>query len=431
MQYFQRNLMIEIIKWLDRKEILAIRGPRQSGKTTLLKMISAFLTDTKKIDPTKLIFITFEDREILDVFSKDAKEYIKSFIGKDKENKFFFLIDEFQYLAEGGQKLKLLYDLFDNVKFIISGSSSLELTSHTSKYLVGRVFLFDLFQFNLSELFETKETNIYNAYLEQAKQVKDFVHEGKEFITPSELFENELVKYFEEYLKYGGYPEVIKTNDPAAKHLVLKNIYETYITRDIIELLRIEDVTKYRTVIALLANNIGNLINYNSLALDGQSHFKQIKHHLSVLEETFIIRILSPYFSNMTTELKKNPKIYFVDLGLRNYIVKNFNELNLRSDAGKLVENVVLSQIWKKSDTLVKYWRTTGKAEVDFIIDNGQQIIPVEVKYSKLKAPEVSRGFRSYLYQYQPERAVILTKGFWGSIKIGKTKIRFIPVWYI
>ncbi|MBI5555829.1 MAG: DUF4143 domain-containing protein [Elusimicrobia bacterium] len=211
--------------------------------------------------------------------------------------------------------------------------------------------------------------------------MRDFVLAGKDFISPSELFENDFIKYFEEYLKYGGYPEVIKTNDFAAKHLVLKNIYDPYITKDIIELWRIEDVAKYRTVVALLANNIGNLINYNTLALDGQSHFKQIKHHLSVLEEIFIIRILSPYFSTMITELKKNPKIYFVDLGLRNYIVKNFNDLNLRSGAGKLVENVVLSQLWKIDDTTIKYWRTTGKAEVDFIIDNGRQIIPLEVKY--------------------------------------------------
>lgn len=430
MEYFHRKLLDELKKWLDRGEILAIKGPRQSGKTTLLHIIKNYLVNTKAVGREDIVYITFEDRDILDAFSRDPKAYIKSYI-TDKNKRFYFLIDEFHYLKEGGQKLKLLYDLYKNIKFIITGSSSLELTGNTARYLVGRVFSFHLFQFSLSEFFETKERNLYNAYRENANILKEFIERGVDFNVKEEIFEKDFTKYFEEYARFGGYPEVVKTDNLETRQIILKNIYDTYITRDIIELLRIDDISHFRTIVAFLASGIGGLINYNSLAVDAKSYFRQIKHYLSVLEETYVIRILRPCFLNMATELKKNPKVYFVDTGLRNYIIKNFNEMGLRVDGGRLVENVVLSELYQKEIGIVKYWRTAAKAEVDFILENKGEIIPVEVKYSRLKSPEISRGFRSFMNQYKPQRAIILTKGFWGKTKINGTKVRFIPVWYI
>lgn len=431
MEYFHRDLTEELKKWLDRREILAIRGPRQSGKTTLLNIIKDYLVNTRKVEPECVIYITFEDRDNLDAFSRDPKGYINSYIGDNKNKRFYFLIDEFHYLKEGGQKLKLLYDLYENLKFIITGSSSLELTGSTAKYLVGRVFLFNLFQFSLSEFLGTREKNLYNVHRENAKIVRDFIEEGRDFDIKEDIFEKDFTRYFEEYLIFGGYPEVIKTNKLETKQIILKNIYSTYIAKDIVELLRIEDVSNFRTIVALLANTIGDLLNYNSLAADGKSYFRQIKHYLSVLDETFVIRILRPYFLSITTELKKNPKIYFVDTGLRNYIINNFNELSLRQDSGRLAENAVLSELYQKSDGLLKYWRTAGKAEVDFILDNKKAIIPIEVKYSRLKSPEISRGFRNFINQYKPERALVLTRGFWEKTKLNGTRIGFIPIWYI
>lgn len=431
MKYLHRNILDALIKWLDRREILAIKGPRQSGKTTLLNMIKDYLVNTEKVGRENVIYLSFEDRDILDAFFRDPKSYIKSYIADNKNKRFYFLIDEFHYLKEGGQKLKLLYDLFENIKFVITGSSSLELTGNTAKYLVGRVFSFHLYQFSLSEFFETKERNLYNLYREKAETLREFIKTGRDFDVKEEIFERDLTRYFEEYVIFGGYPEVIKTDDIEVKQMILKNIYDTYITRDIIELLRIGDINNFRTIATLLANSIGDLLNYNTLAADGKSYFRQLKHYLSVLEETFVIRILRPYYSNMTTELKKNPKVYFVDTGLRNYIIRNFNETGLRADSGKLVENVVLSEFYQKEDSVVKYWRTAGGAEVDFILDSGKEIVPVEVKYSRLRSPEISRGFRSFINQYRPGWAIILTKGFWGKEEINGTKVGFIPVWYV
>jgi len=431
-EFFNRSILDKLKKWIFRREIFAIKGPRQSGKTTILKILQKYLIKEEKIDSNNIIFLTLEDRDILYKLSENPKEFVQSFILHKPDERFFFFIDEFQYLRDGGQKLKLLYDIFENIKFIITGSSSLELTSETAKFLVGRFFSFFLYQLNFEEFIGVQSTQLSNIYQERAKLVRDFINEGKDFIVPDrDIFGADFERHFEKYLLFGGYPEVIKTDDIETKKLILKNIFDTYVNRDIIELLRIMDIGKFRKILELLANQIGNLINYNSLTNDSQSYFSQLKHYLSILEQTFIIEQIRPFYSNKTTELKKNPKIYFIDTGFRNYLLNNFNDLSLRPDKGEIVENSVFIQLRTKGIESIKYWRTLSKAEVDFIIDSGEKLIPIEVKYSYFKNPTVSRGFRNFLLQYQPAIAAILTKNFWGSIKIDKTVVKFIPVWYL
>lgn len=432
--YFPRFLLKELIKWIDRREIFAIKGPRQSGKTTLLKMIRDWLINQKEVKSENIVFITFEDRDILEKFSQDPKEYVKSFLGEKRQGKFYFLIDEFQYLENGGQVLKLLYDIHENIKFIITGSSSLELTGKTAKFLVGRVFSFHLWQLNFAEFIKVKSPQLYSVYREKSKLINDFILEGSNFSVPTkDIFSNDLEKLFSSYATWGSYPEVVKAEEDETKQIILKNIYDTYITRDIIELLKITDYTRFKTVVALLSSRIGNLVNYHNLSRDAQSHFKEIKRYLSILAETYVVSLLKPFFTNKTSELKKNPKAYFIDAGLRNYVLGNFQELSFRPDLDQIVENVVFSQLkFNPGDQYsIKYWRTQGKAEVDFVLEKKNEIIPIEVKYSSFTSPRISRGFRSFISEYTPKRGVILSKNFWGELKIDSTLIKFVPVWYL
>ena len=430
MEYLKRSLTKELEKWLERKEIIAIKGPRQAGKTTILKILKDYLITQKKISPSSIVYITFEDRDILDAFSKEPREYVNSYLAKESNVKTYFLVDEFQYLENGGQKLKLLYDTYENIKFIITGSSSLEVSEHTAKYLVGRVFSFHLFQFSFWEYLQIKPKNIQNVYEESSNKIDNFLKEGKGFSIKEDIFAKDFIRCFEDFLIFGGYPEVIKAKDIETKKMILKNIYDTYITKDIVGLLRIKDVSGFRTVVNLLANQIGNLLNLRSLATDSGSYFRQLKHYLSILEETFIIRNLKPYFKNRTTELKKNPKVYFVDTGLRNWAINNFNKFELRADVGNLVENVVLSSFFQKKEEEIRYWRTLGQAEVDFILRQFNKIIPIEVKYSFMKSPEVNRSLKNFINFYKPPRVLVLTKGFWGKLKLDDTEIGFAPIWY-
>jgi len=431
--HFERFLLNDLKKWIDRREIYAIKGPRQAGKTTLLKMLENWLIAEKKVDPNKIVSITFEDEDLLAKFARDPKSYVKSFIGSD-DGRWYFFIDEFQYLEKGGRILKLLYDLYPNIKFIITSSSSLELTNKTAKFLVGRVFFFNLWPVTWAEFLKIRSTQLYNVYKEKNKEVRKFIENGKEFnLVADDIFREDFKKLFEEYSIWGGYPAVIAASDTETKRIILKNIYNTYITEDITELLKITNHSVFKRLVAVLAAQNGNLLNYNNLATDIQSYFKEIKHYLSILEQTYIISLLTPYSTNRISELKKSPKVYFIDAGLRNYILDNFNSLESRSDAGALVENAAFSFLkFDVNDSRrICFWRTLAGAEVDFIAADEKKIIPIEVKYANFKSAQLSRSFRSFLEKYPSKSALILTKGFVGEIEVGHSKIKFIPVWYL
>lgn len=425
---YSRELFKELKKWTNRKEILAVKGPRQAGKTTLMKMLINWLIKEKAIQQERIKFLTFEDLEIQEKFNENPKEFIESFIqGKGKH---YFVFDEFHYAIDGGRKLKLLFDTVENVKFLVTGSSSLEITAF-SRNLVGRVFSFNLMPFSFREFMQ--KNKLAEKYNEMNSKVMKFIFNGKNFEISNDIFLKDVMKTFGKYVVYGGYPEVVKANNIETKMIVLKNIYETYIGKDIITLLKIHDIFKFRKLVTALASSTGGITNYNNLAELLSGYYKEITGLLNILEETFIIRIVRPYHKNLRTELRKNPKIYFIDTGLRNYAVNDFSDINNRADRGVLIENVVHNSlaVMSKDFNKIKYWRTLGKAEVDFVAETMKGIVPIEVKFISMKKPKISKSFRSFISTYKPERGLIVTKDFWGETTIGKTKIKFVPACYL
>jgi len=431
MEYLQRNLFEEIKKWIERREIIVIKGPRQAGKTTLLEMIKDWLIN-KGADKENIIYITFEDREFLENFGVNPKDFVKRFVVNDNE-KYYFLIDEAHYCPEIGQKLKLLYDLNKNIKFIATGSSSLEITSETAKFLVGRMFSFELFPFNFYEYISFRDKALSRIYEKENKKIIDFIFHGEDFeLKDNDIFVKELLKELEEYLIFGGYPEVVKAKTSEEKNIILKNIFNTYLLKDIVSFLNIADTSKFRKLVSMLSFSIGNLISYENLSRNCESYFKEILNFIDILEQTYVVLLLRPFHKSLITELKKNPKVYFIDTGLRNYAINNFNSLDSRADAGSLAENFVLNQINQiKGDYPVNFWRTTAKAEVDLVLTVGDKMVPIEVKFETMRTGKITRSFRSFLENYKPERALIITKDLWAEETVGETKIKFIPIVYL
>ncbi len=421
-----RDIFYEILKVIERKEIFVIKGPRQSGKTTLLKILE-FYYKKKKYE---VIFLNFEDPDILEGFEKNPKEYIKSFILKKK--KYVFLMDEYHYVKEHGKKLKLLFDIFKGVKFIATGSSSLEIKYSLGKYLVGRVFSFELLPFNFYEFLRFKNERLARVYLQKRENLISFLNKGTKKIDLSDIFIREFLPYFNEYAVYGGYPEVVKENNSEIKRMILKNIYDTYISKDVIGFLKYDDPFKYRCLIKVLSVLIGKLLNYKELQDSCNIHFRELKRLISMLEETYIIERILPFFRNPVTEIRKNPKIYFFDTGLRNYVYGNFENIYERPDKGEIVENFVfleLKNIFK--DYSINFYRTIAKAEVDFVVSSGSRILPVEVKFKSFKKPEITKGFINFIKKYNPEKALIVTKDYLNKIKINNTQVIFYPVFFI
>jgi len=341
-------------------------------------------------------------------------------------------MDEYQYVKDAGKTLKLLYDTFENAKFIVTGSSSLELSDAMAKFLVGRVFFFELFQFNFHEFLTAKNPRLANVYKEKNNQIKECVVNGTTLPIEKDIFQKEFTPLLNEYLTFGGYPALIKTADPETKKTILKNIYDTYVSKDIIQFLKISDPTKYRCITRTLAALTGKLLNYNELSSTCQSYYKETKQTIATLAETYIIKLIQPFHRNPVTELKKNPKVYFLDTGLRNYIINNFNPIEKRTDAGAILENHTLLCLRNSfPQKTINYWRTTAKAEVDFILRLNDELIPIEAKYQQFQKPKISRSLRSFIKTYQPQKALIVTKNFWNQEKIENTTVLFAPAHYI
>ncbi len=175
-------------------------------------------------------------------------------------------------------------------------------------------------------------------------------------------------------------------------------------------------------------------MNYNALAADCQVGVVTIKHYLSILEQTYVIATIRPFVGNKRSEITSNPIIYFIDNGLRNYTLSNFNDLSVRVDTDFLVESFIFQELLKYQvqhflNFTIHYWRTKSGAEVDFVLSRSpEEILPIEVKYRSVKKTTISRSFRSFLQAYKPAIGIIITKDFLGVETFEGCRVHFISI---
>lgn len=416
--FYKRKLEDKIKKYLHRKEILGIRGARQVGKTTLLKMIANSLKDER-------IFVNLDIPDNRKTLEENPIDFVKRF--KKEGKKLYLFFDEIQRVKDAGEKLKIIYDEFPEVKIFISGSSSLEIKTSVLPFLAGRLLLFELYTFDFEEFMLTKDKGLAKVLGEKIKSVKGFLEGKDEPSLPS--FQQEFLTYWKEYAVFGGYPEVVKAKETEEKLILLKNIYNLYLEKDVINFFRVEETTKFENFTKALAFGIASMLNLNSLASDVRISYKRAEEFLEILQHSYIIRLVKPFHKNLVTELKKSQKIYFLDLGLRNAVINNFIDFDSRNDRGKLMENFVFRElITNFEEYRINYWRTTGKAEVDFVLSKDESLIPIEVK---LSGEKLTRGFYSFLRSYNPERALIITLDKFKQQKVNNTLIYWVPVFYL
>jgi predicted AAA+ superfamily ATPase len=414
MEYYPRKIEEKVEPWLKRKEIILIKGPRQSGKTTFLLHLKEKLGGN---------YVTLEDEDLLKTFNDNPKEFAKRYFSEQRS---FLYIDEAQYSKNAGKNLKLLFDLFsDKLKLIISGSGSFDIKVEIGKYLVGRAIYFEIFPLDFEEFLMWKAKDLHKIFIDYKRAVIDFVLKGKSIsVNPS--FETEFQSLLSEYLTYGGFPAVVKEDDEKIKKELLKNLTRTYLEKDIFFFLNIYHIEKFRSLLNYLSFNIGSLIEIASIMNEFRMDYRTVENYLSILANTYIISLVSPFYKNLATELKKSKKVYFIDSGLRNSIMNNFTQLESRIDKGVIIENFIFNEL-RSNFEKINYWRTTSKAEVDFVIQTSKEIIPIEVKnQTKLKS-----GFFSFLKAYKPEHALVFTEKEFGIKKLNSTEVAFVPHYFI
>ena len=399
-EYIHRKLENEIRNAIPAREIIAIVGARQTGKTTLMRRIA----DT--LDPEKICFLDFEDRDDLNLFVQDIKSFCELYV----KNHDYLFIDEFQYAENGGKNLKYIYDHYP-IKMLISGSSASELSIQSIRYLVGRIFVFTLYPLCFEEYLAWKNPSL-------TEILRKDLHVGNEII-------GRINASFEVFSIYGGYPRVALAETLEEKALVLKNIVNTYLLREIKQILNFRDDYKLTKLIHALALQIGSTINYNELCTLTGFTYKYLLAALNILQKTYVIAESRPFFTNKRSELVKSPKFYFIDSGFRNHIIKNFQNISNRTDQGILNENFISQEIIKK-ERQVHYWKTKSGAEVDFVLETGMDTMPIEVK-THLAKPAITRSFRSFIQKYKPPEGIISSSRLMAEENIEGTRVHFLP----
>jgi len=414
-----RNILSDIVKWLPEKEIIVLLGARQVGKTTIIfQLINHILTESSLSSKEKneIHYFNLDFPQDKKIFNDD---YVFKIAAKNNKKKIIF-IDEIQRLINPGLFLKQLYDLNLPIKLIVSGSSALELKSKVSEALTGRKIIFNIIPFNILEIkdsiMQMKEKNISNPR---------FSYKNNQSV--QEIIFKEA---FDIYTEHGGYPAVVLSSDNEKMYLRLKEIFTSYIEKDIKKFLEIKNENAFIRLITLLSASIGSLINMSEISDTLLIHQITLDNYFYYLEHTFLIDRLRPYFKNTRKEIIKSPKVYFNDLGIRNFAINNFNNLNIREDKGFIFENFVYLLLKEKlgSDYKINFWRTKAGAEVDFIVLKDLRPIPIESKAKYFKKPSITQSMRSFINTYKPEIAFVINSNLNEEIKIDNTIVRFMDI---
>jgi predicted AAA+ superfamily ATPase len=214
------------------------------------------------------------------------------------------------------------------------------------------------------------------------------------------------------------------------KSAIIDEIYRSYIEKDIAFLLRVERIDAFGNLIRMLADQIGSMVNLNELSSTAGISVQTVKNYLSYAEKTFIVRRVTPWFKNLRSEISKSPVMYFNDLGFRNFALRRFGRYTALHETGFLFQNLIHQLLYEKTQEeggTVHFWRTKDKAEVDFIINSADGVIPVEVKCREMKGGEIGRSLRGFIAKYKPKEAWVVSLGAHAEEKLEKTRVRFIP----
>jgi len=370
---------------ITRPEVIVLLGPRQVGKTTILKMLQAKIQKTHK----RTAYFDLEQPGVLAEFNQPEAalvEYLRDAGG-------ILFIDEFQYVGNISKIFKAIFDSGKKVKIFCSGSSALEIHTHLKESLAGRRFLYRVYPLEYNELIN-----------------------GVAHFT------------LDEYLIFGGMPGLLSADSSARKIQILNELLSAYILKDIKSLVKEENIRAFNHLLYLLAQNQGALISVNSLSSEIGLSAKAIARYLDILEQTYVnFRVLS-FSENLGNELKKSCKTYLFDLGVRNALLKDFSAMNAREDQGNILETAVFLKLQAQlaPNEEIKFWRTKDGAEVDFILVRNRKPIPIEVK-SKLAERSVPSGLRRFLVRYpHTKNAYVVSKNVEGVSMVEGCRITFV-----
>lgn len=368
----QRSLASKIAFRIDYKKAIILLGPRQAGKTTLIKELALHL------DPAYL-YINGDEPPVQAQLSNASLAFLTAYIGNAK----VIVIDEAQRIQNVGITLKLIVDNLPGRQLLVTGSSALELANKMNEPLTGRKWEYQLYPISWQELCDNETM-------------------AKSLLRLPNL------------LVYGMYPDVV--TQPGNEAEILSNLATSYLYKDLLTFQGIRKPELLVKILQALAWQVGSEVSLNEVSNTVQADKNTVNHYIDLLEKAFIIYRLQPFNRNLRTEISSNKKIYFYDNGIRNAIIGNYTPIISRNDIGALWENFLISErmklLWYNGFYGHTYfWRTTRQQEIDYIEEIDGRLYAYEFKWNPMAKSKFPSAFTE---KYKPaETKVIHRDNFW------------------
>lgn len=357
--YILQKHLDNLRRALTPGKAVIIYGARRTGKTTLVKQ---FLQDVAE----PYLLVSGEDITVQGYLASQSVEKLSAFVGANR----LLVVDEAQKVPNIGANLKLIIDHIPGIRIIATGSSSFDLARVVGEPLTGRKTTLKLYPLAQLEIGQIEERHQTDANLESR-------------------------------LIYGSYPEVVLTNDNRAREQYLREIVASYLYKDVLELDGIRHSSKISRLLQLMAFQVSKEVSYTELGTSLGMSKNTIERYLDLLEKAFVIQKLSGFSRNLRSEITKNSRYYFLDNGVRNALVNNFNALELRNDVGELWENYLVMERLKRQEYLFEqannyFWRTYTRKEIDFVEERAGQLSGYEMKWGSARAKPPKEWLEAY-----------------------------------
>jgi uncharacterized protein len=385
----KRFFFNKLKKHLEYRQIIALTGLRRTGKTTLLKQIINLLIEQKNSRKNILYFSFDEEKPPIDELLKNYSEITSVNIGKDK---LFVFLDEVQKLENWQDQIKTYYDNYENIKFFVSGSSSLFIKKKSDESLAGRIFVLDLPVLSFEEFlhFKKKQTLLKNPKMHANKLQFEFI----------------------EYLKK-NFIETINTSEDYTKEY-LKGIISKVVYEDIPQIFPVENPEKLYALLKAIYSSPGMIINYESIGKDLNMNSRTTEQYLSYLIKSKLVKKIYNYSSNFLTSEKKSKKVYVT--------APSMCFLNDEFSLSKIVENIICVQ-----GDYSFFWRTSQKEEIDFIAKINKKAFPIEVKYTTKDRNKEIKTLHKFMKKNKINKSIVITKDTEKRKTINNKKIEWIP----
>jgi uncharacterized protein len=366
---FTREVQNTIDRYLTDQKIILMIGARQVGKTTLLK----HYYEQAKTQGRSVFYLNLERDLYLNILNQDP-ENLFQIIGPVTQLTQVY-IDEIQYLNDPSSFLKYIYDEYRNlIKLIVTGSSAFYIDQKFDDSLAGRKHLVVIYPLSFKEYLHFTG---YDHIIPLIAHPIPLIHQSS------------VDQLWNDYVIYGWYPEIVLQPNRAEKQELLAEIWSSYIKKDIVDA-GVEYRDVYIHLMQLLADQTGNLLNLHELANTLNVAVTTVQKYVYIMKKSFHIGTISPFFSNKRKEITKMPKVYFLDTGLRNYFVRNFEPIRMRNDYGSLLENMMFKTLLIHHDSDdIHFWRNNNKNEVDFVIDRQAREVKQNLGSFKLSKYQV------------------------------------------